>query len=469
MSLFRRYIPILIVISLAAVAYFWDLSFNSLWLDEAETLQETTTFSSVFGERGNALLYCTIIWAWRNLFGDTAFALRSFSALCTLASIWFAYSIALKLGKNRAVAIVAAVIFAFLPFTLIYAREARTYALWTFCTLGCFEALLDFNGKSKESYRFLFWSCLGLLAHNYMIFFSIGFAVFLLLQRKHLKEVLWVHFLYASFGYLLLLRLIEKTKIPSQYFNTFLWSNLTAGTLPSMIANTLFRKWQMPFTSLASWQIGMSIALISVTSFLYLWINSQRRTAIALACGAWLPFILLYSLPIRRYSRLYSPAVPFICLLLILPIAFVRNRMHAAVFGLVATLLLGFSLQQAKPIYTVDFEPWKELCHEIVWHGARLPLIWITAEHTVDAFQYCYRGPGFVRTFSDDPAHIEQNLHGSKNFKYIWVIYAHSPRVSEPSLIANMSKWQGRERTEYDYGRYIKAYRFGPPKVKNPL
>jgi uncharacterized membrane protein len=466
---YRRHIPILTVIALAAAAYFWDLSFNSLWLDEVETLGETASLSSVFEDRGNAMLYCTLIWVWRNLFGDSAFALRSFSALCTLASIFFVYAITLQLGKNRTVAIVAAVIFAFLPFTLNYAREARTYALWTLCTLGCFRALLDFNGEFKQSSRFLIWSCLGLLAHNYMVFFSLGFAVFLLLQRKHLKAVLWVHFLYASFGYLLLIRLITKTEIPSIYFDTFLWSGATTESLPSMIANTLFRKWQMPFAALQGWQIGMVILASSIAGLLYIGVSGQRRTAMALACSAWLPAILIYVLPIRRYSRLYSPAMPLICLLLVLPMAFVRTRSHFLAFGVAATLFLGFSLQQAKPIYTVDFEPWKEVCRQLQSQSSILPLIWITAEYTANSFKYCYRGRGFVRTFSDTPEHIDQNVHGSRNFKTIWIIYAHSPRVTESRLVASMAQMQGREQKEYDFGSFIKAYRFGPPRAKNPL
>jgi hypothetical protein len=468
LSLFRRNISILIVIAFAAVAYFWDLSFSSLWLDEAETLQETISLSSVWADRGNAMLYCTVIWAWRNLFGDTAFALRSFSALCTLASIAFVYAIALQLGKSRVVAIVAAVVFAFLPFTLIYAREARTYALWTFCTLGCFHALLQFDGESKQSYRFLLWSCLGLLAHNYMVFFSFGFAVFLLLQRKHLRQVVWVHFLYASFGLLLLIRLIDKARIPSTYFDSFLWSGAVVESFPGMIANTLFRKWQMPFPALQGWQIGMAIVMISVASLFYLWAKRQRRTALALACSAWLPFILLYVLPIRRYSRLYSPSVPLICLLLILPLAFTRTRAHFVAYGVIIALFLGFSVQQAKPIYTVDFEPWKALCHQVHLQGAPLPLIWVTAEHTVDAFQYCYRGRGIVRTFSDTPADIVRNIEGSRNFRSIWFIYAYSPRASESQLAATMAEL-GCERADYDFGPFIKAYRFGRPRPKNPL
>ncbi len=469
MSRCRRHIPILIVIALAAMAYFWDLSFTSLWLDEAETLGETISFWSVWGDRGNAMLYCVLIWLWRSLFGDTAFALRSLSALCTLASIGFVYAIALQLGKNRVVAIVTAVVFAFLPFTLNYAREARTYALWTLCALGCFHALLDFDGKFKQASRFLMWSCLGLLAHNYMIFFSMGFAVFLLLQRKHLKAVLWVHFLYASFGSLLLLRLVEKVKIPSTYFDTYLWSGAISESLPAMIANTLFRKWQMPFAALQGWQIGMVVAALSVAGLLYLWAGGQRRSAMALACGAWLPFILVYVLPIRRYSRLYSPSVPLICLSIVLPMALVQTRARAIVCGVGVALLLGFSLQQARPIYTVDFEPWKEVCREVHSRGAAVPLIWITAEHTVDAFQYCYRGRGFVRTFADTPAHIQQNVRGSKNFKYVWFIYAYSPRAAESGVLATMAQQQSRDYKEYDFGPFIKAYRFGPSRAKNPL
>ncbi len=469
MSLFRRNIPILIVIAFAAVAYFWDLSFSSLWLDEAETLQETISLASVWAERGNALLYCTVIWGWRNLFGDTAFALRSFSALCTLASIGFVYAIALRLGKSRAVAIVAAVAFASLPFTLIYAREARTYALWTLCALGCFHALLQFDGKFKHSCQFLLWSCLGLLAHNYMIVFSFGFAFFFLMQRQHLQKVFWVHFLYGSFGLLLLIRLIAKADVPSDYFDTFFWSGAVVDSLPSMIANTLFRKWQMPFPALRGWQIGMAIATFSLAILVYLWANEERRTALALACGAWLPFILLYVLPIRRYSRLYSPSVPLICTLLVLPLAFVRNRVHLVAVGVGVAVFFGFSVYQAKPIYTIDFEPWKELCHQVHQHRAQAPLIWVTAEHAVDAFQYCYRGRGVIRTFSDSPVDIVGNLKGSSKALFVWVIYAHSQRASEPHLLAGMGELQRRQRTDYAFGPYIKAYRFGPPGVKNPL
>src|SRR5690348_14317470 len=90
-------------------------------------------------------LYYALAWVWAHLFGCSAFALRSLSAVFGTATVFAVYWAGRALGTRR-VALLGALITAVSPIMVWYSQEARSYALMVLLTvlaLGCFVRALD--------------------------------------------------------------------------------------------------------------------------------------------------------------------------------------------------------------------------------------------------------------------------------------------------------------------------------------
>jgi hypothetical protein len=121
----------LLVLAGALLLRLWQLGARSVWTDEGSTW---TAASSGIGElirlcaqkdASPPLFYLLTALSLR--FGDDEAHLRAVSALASLALVWLTYRLA-RLAVPRAEATLAALC-ALSPFQLMYAQEARTYAL----------------------------------------------------------------------------------------------------------------------------------------------------------------------------------------------------------------------------------------------------------------------------------------------------------------------------------------------------
>ena len=131
-----RYVQILLaLILIGGFLRFYDLGFNSLWLDEASTYtlslgsipqiwQETTA-----GEFNPPLFY----WLEHLMLtiGNNEFILRFIPALLGVLTIPLIYLVGREF-IDRNVGIIAATAFAFSPFLIYYSQEARAYSMMLF-------------------------------------------------------------------------------------------------------------------------------------------------------------------------------------------------------------------------------------------------------------------------------------------------------------------------------------------------
>jgi 4-amino-4-deoxy-L-arabinose transferase-like glycosyltransferase len=192
-----------LVIVFAILLRFFMLTRQSLWYDEglslinsdASNLQES--IMKILGiENANRFqpLYFIILAAWRNLFGDTEYALRSFSALFGIGTTIIIYFTALKIyGKNHA--LWSLTIAAFSSFLVYYSQEVRPYALLLFITalqMFLFSQILDKKKDHEQIYRISFWICsgLGLLGSIMMVIFNLALCLSHILIFRNLKN--WV-------------------------------------------------------------------------------------------------------------------------------------------------------------------------------------------------------------------------------------------------------------------------------------
>jgi uncharacterized membrane protein len=95
-------------------------------------------------------LYYMLLRLWAQVWGTSVTAIRSFSALGSLLVLPTVYWLSIELFRNPTAAWIAVALFAVSPLQLVYAQEAREYALWMGMMLGGSTLLL-------RAYRLRTW------------------------------------------------------------------------------------------------------------------------------------------------------------------------------------------------------------------------------------------------------------------------------------------------------------------------
>ncbi len=128
----RAYLPLLLVLVLAAGLRFYRLDAQSFWNDEGNSarLAERSVPLILEGAAGDIHppLYYLALHFWRASAGQTEFALRALSAVGGLGLVALVYALgadALGPGSGLAAALMAAIN----PFQVYYSQEARSY-IW---------------------------------------------------------------------------------------------------------------------------------------------------------------------------------------------------------------------------------------------------------------------------------------------------------------------------------------------------
>jgi len=130
----KYYLSLLAIILIALALQLYNLTYHSLWFDEAISVHWAKQSISRILEVGFTLeedrlppLYYLMLKGWTSLFGFSEASVRGLSVLFGLLLLPVVASIA-KLLFNRPVALIAAALVALNPFLIWYAQEARMYA-----------------------------------------------------------------------------------------------------------------------------------------------------------------------------------------------------------------------------------------------------------------------------------------------------------------------------------------------------
>ncbi len=95
-------------------------------------------------------VYYVLARAWVSLLGGGVATLRALSALASLLSLPASFWLCLELFRSRRIAWIGAALVALSPFLLLYAQEAREYALWTAFVAASCAALLRALRRSAQ-------------------------------------------------------------------------------------------------------------------------------------------------------------------------------------------------------------------------------------------------------------------------------------------------------------------------------
>ena len=170
-----RYVQILIfLICTGFFLRFYNLGFNSLWLDEAATVSfASNSFSGIWdattaGEFNPPLFY----WVEHVMLmiGNNEIILRFIPALLGVLTIPLVYIVGREF-VDRNVGLIAAAAFAFSPFLVFYSQEARAYSMMLFfVTFGMVFYLKALRaGDYKDWILFGVFAALAFWSHFYAL------------------------------------------------------------------------------------------------------------------------------------------------------------------------------------------------------------------------------------------------------------------------------------------------------------
>ncbi len=131
-------------------------------------------------------LYFLLARVWSGLFADPVVALRSLSAVFGLLSLPAVFWFAREIFDDPRVSWAAVALAATSPLHLIYAQEARQYALWGLLVMLSGAALLHAlrTGTRRDFCLYAISCTLGLYAHIMFAFQVVGHALYLALMRN---------------------------------------------------------------------------------------------------------------------------------------------------------------------------------------------------------------------------------------------------------------------------------------------
>ena len=195
-SLSSRRLIFFSILLLALVFRLFSISARPLWYDEAFTVlfaqtepatmfKGTLTMIQSSAAEEHPLVYYLALNCWMKVFGQSPYAVRSFSVLLGMGILVIAYK-GMKERFGDELGLVALLFLAFSPFQIHYAQEARMYALMTFFLLGATYALW----QGLTTHRCVWWPIFGLCSalaqytHNLAAFFLIPLALIPLLKQS---------------------------------------------------------------------------------------------------------------------------------------------------------------------------------------------------------------------------------------------------------------------------------------------
>jgi uncharacterized membrane protein len=137
-----------LIVLVATLVRLFQLGRLSFWHDEADALRLARAanpiqlFELLFQiDATRAPLHPLLLQLWTRVFGWSEAGARSFSVLCGILTIVLIYEIG-RVGFDAATGLWAAWLAALSPVMIVYAREARMYALLALITCLCWRLLL---------------------------------------------------------------------------------------------------------------------------------------------------------------------------------------------------------------------------------------------------------------------------------------------------------------------------------------
>lgn len=423
-----RYVQILLAATIIGFFLrFYDLGFNSLWLDEASTLTFAVKSipeiwqATTGGEFNPPLFY----WVEHLMltFGNSEVILRFVPALLGALSIPIIY-LAGREFIDRNVGIIAATAFAFSPFLVYYSQEARAYSMMlffvTFSLVFYFRALK--NNTARDWAFFGLLSALAFWSHFYALVIVgalVLYALYVLVPKiradlRVARPVLLAAAVFAIISLPLILVTIQLFALRTASAPTFGIQG------PDLIIAT--------FAQISGSDIAMYILLILFIAGIIQAFLMDKNKGLFLVSVVILTFVisnfLSYRIPMQPRYLIFMAAVFFITIALSYKLLSSRWNSPAVVYGFLALLLI-INIPMLAGYYSgYTKEDWRGLSgqvQQLTKPGDRIVLV---PGYLYQPFDYYYSNKtyGTIELYADNEKSLEAIYTGNRNSTIYYVV-----------------------------------------------
>ncbi len=437
---------------------FIGITHQSLWLDESFSAfvsahRFSTILNFVAGSDAHPPLYYLVLHVWM-LFGQSALALRTLSALASLASVVVTYGLGRSLSNAR-VGMFAAALMALSAFQAWYGQEVRMYALTSLAALLAVWAFV----RACDTGRAVFWfgyvgAMLVALYLDYTAFFvGAGLLVWFLRhgwKRSELRLPYLASCVALFLGYL--------PWLPSLYRQTFVFGALTGWVsgsngsgLVGALTDLFFNRTNLLQSS--SGTIATLATIFSVAMLVIAFVAPRHERAYPLL-AYWLgvPCVLEalaeflnHSLVIGRTIMVVQPAL-FLLLALTAESAWKRTHEGARSWPRLATLAILFALfvttnlaAQSTSWTSTLKEDWRSAATVVATHQRTNDLVLFNSYFVQMPFDYYYAGE--LQATSKTVSVDERGYQLDESLLYQNLNTPHAAMVSGPMMSSYARVW----------------------------
>lgn len=398
------------IILIIAGSFFY-MSFQSIRLDEAQTIWMTTkpipTLLRFTSQDVHLPLYFILIYFWVKVFGTDIILVRIPSVVFYFATLIILYFLCRESTSKKA-SILTVVLFALSPFVLWYSLEARMYTMFSFFTsLNHLFFLRFFRSFAKNSkIPLLISMLLGIYTHYFFLFVisSQSFYIFAkLLTSKDKKQYIKPILIYLGIVLLSIAVLIPWLIF---VFNSGFASN-TQPLIPTPTSFNIFQTFAFFLFGFHSPILeGLIVALWPLSVALLFFILTKRKDIDVQNAGyfivvTFLPVILIFLISFIKpifLARYLIFIVPTFFFLISIFLSSLPKYTSFLSTGFVISILIIFLIYQNISRTT----PVKEDYHGVTTYlnskVRATDIVVISAPFTVYPIEYSYKGIAKIET-----------------------------------------------------------------------
>jgi mannosyltransferase len=458
-------VALLLIIAVGAALRLSELNADSLWLDEASSIEfanhPPAGIIEATAKDVHPPLYYFALHYWMLLFGDSETAVRFLSALFGILALPVIYKVAAHLF-DRSTGLLAAGLLALSRFHLEFSQEARMYSLLCLLSLlSVYYFLKLLEGKSRYALAgYIVASALMMYTHVYSFFIIAAENLYwltLLFAARDIFKRIWKRWLVAQI--ILAVLFVPWLSVQLQQF-----SRVQQGFwIPKLPPRLLLYTLEM---YAGSYQLAWVLSLLIVLAVFAGWQGWNEKPAtksqpgesrllqgrlklylllLWLACPILLPYIVSqFSSPIflPKYTIAALPAFSILAARGLLSVRFHQLRM------IVALLFICFSVVVLKNYYTAyKKDLWRESVADFSKLAKPDDLVLFNDQSGLVPFEYYYRRADVVeKPFPDYDKKLEadnlaEQLKASvEGHARVWLVLSH-PNSLTPLIPQQLARW----------------------------
>ncbi|HIE37749.1 MAG TPA: hypothetical protein EYH30_01065 [Anaerolineales bacterium] len=407
------------------------LTLQSMWVDEVMALHFTEgsfaeTVRTIIQPTHNGPLFYLLLFWWRQVVGDSDFAARFLSTFFGVLTLPLLFQWARKLLADRTAAL-SLWLFAFSPFTLWFAQEAKMYALHMLLAVASSLLLLEAFRKGGW-YRWLLYASLVstfLYSHLFgglLVITQAAMALLLGWRRwkrlaAYVATMLSILLVHAPLVQIIL-RAVQRYQ-PRDIWRGF----VPLGVIARDALGQYFYRLPVPDIS---WPAFLLAAGLILAGGLFLLLH-RRADPVVVLLHAFMPVLIFYAISFRVpvYTAKYLSAV--------VPALFVLSAWGAEALARLwrpaGVLILALGMLMVNGVVRDLTDPlvqrgdWRYVADYIDAHEGENDVVVVSAYYNTRLLERYYRGESKVRGFAGDPydpwPFYEQQ---AEQYDHLWLV-----------------------------------------------